>query len=60
MMQTKKQGARHNNEYRYKRPFVEHSLKMHRASRIRHRIVMALILTNALWILVVAFIMSVK
>lgn len=55
-----KQITMHNKEDIYKVPFIEHELKMYRADRIRRRIVMALIITNALWGLLAASIMSLK
>jgi hypothetical protein len=59
-MPSEKTPASHNSEYIYKIPFIEHEMQMFRASRILRRIVMALIITNAAWITILAFIMSLK
>jgi hypothetical protein len=59
-MPSKETTALQNNEDIYKVPFIEHELSMYREHRIRRRIVMALIITNAVWIAIVAFIMSLK
>jgi hypothetical protein len=55
-----KQNDTHNSEYIYKMPFVEHEYMMYKASRIRRRIVMALAITNAFWLVVTAFILLFK
>ena len=44
----------------YKMPFVEHEFIMYKASKIRNRIVMALAITNAFWLVVAAFILLFK
>ena len=54
-MPIEKTPASHNSEYIYKIPFIEHEFKMYRVSRIQRRIVMALIITNAVWVSIVAF-----
>jgi hypothetical protein len=53
-----KPDERHNSEYIYKVPYIEHEYKMFKASRILRRIVTALIVTNACWLF--ALIMSLK
>jgi hypothetical protein len=55
-----KQNNTHNVEDLYKMPFVEHEYTMYKASRIRNRIVMALAITNAFWLVVTAFILLFK
>jgi hypothetical protein len=55
-----KPNATHNSEYIYKIPFAEYEYALYRASKIRRRIVAALILSNAVWLVVMAFIMSLK
>jgi biotin synthase-like enzyme len=59
-MPSQKSSATHKNEYIYKIPFVEHEMILYKASKIRRRIVMALIFTNAIWLVITAFIMSKK
>lgn len=55
-----KPSGTHNSEYIYKIPFAEHEYAMYRVSKIRRRIVAALIITNAVWLVAMAFIMSLK
>lgn len=55
-----KPNGTHNSEYIYEIPFAEHEYAMYRASKIRGRIVAALIITNAVWLIVMAFIMSLR
>lgn len=50
----------HKSEFVYKIPFVEHEYLMYRVSRIKSRIVMALMLTNAVWLVILACILSKK
>ena len=59
-MSLNKPNNGHNREYIYKIPFIEHEYLMHKESMIRRRIVKALIVTNTVWLLCVAFIMSSK
>jgi hypothetical protein len=59
-MSQNKPSNRHNSEYIYKIPFIEHEYLMHKESMIRGRIVKALLVTNAVWLCVVALIMSSK
>jgi hypothetical protein len=59
-MSHKTPNHTHNSEDIYKIPFVEHEYAMYRESKIRSRIVKALIVTNTIWLLFVAFIMSSK
>jgi hypothetical protein len=59
-MSSNKPNNRHNNEYIYKIPFIEHEYAIYKESMIRRRIVKALIVTNTIWLLFVAFIMSSK
>lgn len=54
-----KPNQTHNDDI-YKIPFVECEYALHMASKIRRRIVMALVITNAVWLVVMAFIMSLK
>ena len=55
-----KPNQTHNSDNIYKIPFVEYEYALHKASKIRRRIVTALALTNAVWLIVMAFIMSLK
>ena len=50
----------HKSEFVYKIPFVEHEYLMYRVSKIKSRIVMALMLTNAVWLVIVACILLKK
>lgn len=50
----------HKSEFVYKIPFVEHEYLMYRVSKIKSRIVMALMLTNAVWLVILACILSKK
>ena len=59
-MSHKKTNRTHNGEQLYKIPFVEHEYSLYRESKIRNRIVKALIITNAAWLFAVAFITSAK
>jgi hypothetical protein len=59
-MPSQKSNATHKNEYIYKIPFIEHEIMLYKESRIRRRIVMALIFTNAIWLVITAFIMLKK
>jgi biotin synthase-like enzyme len=59
-MPSQKSNATHKNEYIYKIPFIEYERMLYAASKIRRRIVMALIFTNAIWLVITAFIMSKK
>ena len=47
----------HSDEL-YQIPFIEHEYKVFRASRRNARLVMALVLTNIAWFVVVTYILS--
>lgn len=55
-----KPNATHNSEYIYKIPFAGYEYALYKASKIRRRIVAALIISNAVWLIAMAIIMSLK
>lgn len=51
-------GPKPHDKELYRIPFIEHEYKMFGASRRNARLVMALVLTNIAWFVVVAYILS--
>ena len=51
-------GPKPHGKELYRIPFIEHEYKMFGASRRNARLVMALVLTNIAWFVVVAYILS--